>query len=81
MTTKSKVITVACVLAVALPYIYRQPIVLRVTGMRPFVEERFGGWVEDGAAAHAREHVPNAAAWLKARLTAAGAVARTVGPS
>ncbi|RJP68688.1 MAG: alpha/beta hydrolase [Candidatus Abyssobacteria bacterium SURF_17] len=34
---------------VVLGIIYREPLVLRVTGMRPFVEERFGGWVEAGA--------------------------------
>jgi esterase FrsA len=29
--------------------IYRQALVLRITGMRPFVEDRFYGWVEAGA--------------------------------
>ena len=30
-------------------YVYRQALVLRVTGMRPFVEDRFAGWVAMGA--------------------------------
>jgi dienelactone hydrolase len=33
----------------ALAVVYRQPLVLRVTGIRPFVEERFNGWVRAGA--------------------------------
>lgn len=36
------------VVLVVLAVIYRQPLILRITGMRPFVEERFGGWVEAG---------------------------------
>jgi pimeloyl-ACP methyl ester carboxylesterase len=34
---------------VVLAVIYRRPLVLRITGMRPFVEERFDGWVAAGA--------------------------------
>ena len=34
---------------VILAVIYRRPLVLRITGMRPFVEERFDGWVAAGA--------------------------------
>ncbi|UCD58184.1 MAG: alpha/beta hydrolase, partial [Candidatus Hydrogenedentota bacterium] len=37
------------VLLVVVAVIYRRPLVLRITGMRPFVEDRFGGWVEAGA--------------------------------
>jgi len=37
------------VVLVILAVVYRQSLVLRVTGMRPFVEERFNGWVEAGA--------------------------------
>jgi esterase FrsA len=36
-------------LAVAIGIIYREPLVLRITGIRPFVEDRFGGWVDAGA--------------------------------
>lgn len=36
-------------LLVAIGYLYRQPLVLRITGMRPFVEDRFRGWVRAGA--------------------------------
>jgi pimeloyl-ACP methyl ester carboxylesterase len=49
-------------LAIALPY--RQHLVLRLLGMRPFVEERFAGWVAAGAdeaeldAAFRRVHDP-----------------------
>jgi esterase FrsA len=41
------VLLLVAVLAVA--YVYQQAIVLRLVGMRPFVEERFGGWVDAGA--------------------------------
>lgn len=34
---------------VVLAIIYRQPLTLRITGIRPFVQERFGGWVDSGA--------------------------------
>jgi esterase FrsA len=34
---------------IVIGYLYRQPLVLRITGMRPFVEDRFGGWVRAGA--------------------------------
>jgi pimeloyl-ACP methyl ester carboxylesterase len=30
-------------------FVYRQALVLRITGIRPFVEDRFNGWVEAGA--------------------------------
>ncbi|MEW6265015.1 MAG: alpha/beta fold hydrolase [Thermodesulfobacteriota bacterium] len=33
-----------------LGYVYRQPLILRLTGIRPFVEDRFHGWVEMGVA-------------------------------
>jgi esterase FrsA len=36
-------------LVLAVVFVYRQQIVLRITGMRPFVAERFDGWVEAGA--------------------------------
>ena len=36
------------VVLILLGVIYRQALVLRVTGMRPFVDERFDGWVEAG---------------------------------
>ena len=39
----------AVVLLIVILFVYRQPLILRVTGMRPFVEERFGGWVSAGA--------------------------------
>ncbi|MEW6350524.1 MAG: alpha/beta fold hydrolase [Thermodesulfobacteriota bacterium] len=31
-----------------LVYVFRQPLILRVTGIRPFVEDRFAGWVDMG---------------------------------
>lgn len=37
------------VVLVVLGIVYREPLVLRITGMRPFVEDRFGGWVAAGA--------------------------------
>lgn len=42
---------IACVITVmlVLAFAYRQPLILRVTGMRPFVEDRFAGWVQCGA--------------------------------
>ncbi len=43
------VLAVLVFLLVMFAIIYRQPIVLRFTGMRPFVADRFGGWVESGA--------------------------------
>ena len=46
---KIGVVALAVVLLFVILYIYRQPLILRVTGIRPFVEERFGGWVEAGA--------------------------------
>lgn len=42
-------VAVLILVLVMLAIIYRRPIVLRFTGMRPFVEDRFGGWVESGA--------------------------------
>ena len=46
---KIGVVALAVVLLFVILFIYRQPLILRVTGIRPFVEERFGGWVEAGA--------------------------------
>jgi pimeloyl-ACP methyl ester carboxylesterase len=46
---KIGVVALAVVLLIVILFIYRQPLILRVTGMRPFVEERFGGWVDAGA--------------------------------
>jgi pimeloyl-ACP methyl ester carboxylesterase len=37
---------IAALIVIAI--IYREPLILRVTGIRPFVEDRFGGWVEAG---------------------------------
>lgn len=42
-------VALAVVLLIVVLFVYRQPLILRVTGMRPFVEERFGGWVAAGA--------------------------------
>lgn len=46
---KVGVVVLVVVLLIVVLYIYRQPLILRVTGMRPFVEERFNGWVGAGA--------------------------------
>jgi hypothetical protein len=46
---KLGVVALAVVLLLVILFIYRQPLILRVTGIRPFVEERFGGWVAAGA--------------------------------
>ena len=52
------------IVLIVLGIIYRQPLILRLTGMRPFVEDRFDGWVEAGAdedelnAAFRRVHDP-----------------------
>lgn len=48
---KKKLLVVALIIAVlaVVVFIYRQPIILRITGMKPFVEDRFGGWVSMGA--------------------------------
>lgn len=43
------IIAALVVLLVALLIVFKEPLVLRITGIRPFVEERFGGWVEAGA--------------------------------
>ena len=40
---------VVVVVLVIVAVVYRRPLVLRITGMRPFVEERFDGWVAAGA--------------------------------
>lgn len=39
---------VAVLALMILAIIFRESLVLRVTGMRPFVEDRFGGWVASG---------------------------------
>lgn len=46
---KLSVVLIVVVVLVAIGIIYREPLVLRITGIRPFVEDRFGGWVEAGA--------------------------------
>jgi dienelactone hydrolase len=35
-------------LLIVLAIVYREPLVLRITGVRPFVEDRFDGWVAAG---------------------------------
>ncbi len=49
--TKARWTIVGLVLVTLLgaAYLYRQSLVLRVTGMRPFIEDRFDGWVQHGA--------------------------------
>ena len=48
--SKTKWIIVCVIVAVlVVAFVYRQPLVLRLTGMRPFVEDRFAGWVKCGA--------------------------------
>jgi len=37
------------IVLLVLGVIFRQGLILRITGMRPFVEERFNGWVASGA--------------------------------
>ncbi|RJP18683.1 MAG: alpha/beta hydrolase [Candidatus Abyssobacteria bacterium SURF_5] len=37
------------VLALIAGFIYRESLILRITGMRPFVKDRFGGWLSAGA--------------------------------
>jgi len=49
MKTPTKIAIGTLALLLVLMFVYRQSIVLRITGIRPFVEERFDGWVEDGA--------------------------------
>ncbi len=43
--------TIICgvIILLVLGVIFRQRLVLQITGMRPFVEERFNGWVAGGA--------------------------------
>jgi len=43
------VVALVVVVLIALAVIYREPLALRMFGIRPFVEERFGGWVAAGA--------------------------------
>jgi len=43
------VLGVVLVIVLSLAFVFRQELVLRVTGMRPFVEDRFPGWVSRGA--------------------------------
>ena len=47
MKTTLWVVLLLVVLSTA-AYIYRRPIVLRLVGIRPFVEERFGWWIQAG---------------------------------
>jgi esterase FrsA len=49
MKTRTKIAIGIFALLLALAFVYRQSIVLRITGVRPFVAERFDGWVEGGA--------------------------------
>lgn len=49
MKSKSRLILIAAVVIAAVVFVYRRPLILRVVGMRPFVDERFGGWVHAGA--------------------------------
>ncbi len=46
---KSSWVLFLLVFLVLISVLYREPIVLRLVGMRPFVEERFEGWVRAGA--------------------------------
>lgn len=47
---KNKWLIIGCLLVLlAIGFLFRKSIVLRITGMKPFVEERFDGWVEAGA--------------------------------
>ena len=53
------IIAALVVLLVALLIVFKEPLVLRITGIRPFVEERFGGWVEAGADEDELDAAPN----------------------
>jgi len=44
-----KWIITAGVFLLIMAVIFRQPLILQITGMRPFVSERFEGWVAAGA--------------------------------
>jgi esterase FrsA len=46
---KSSWVLFLLVFVLLITMLYRVPIVLRLVGMRPFVEERFDGWVRAGA--------------------------------
>jgi len=58
------ILGVVLVALLGVTFFYRQSLVLRITSMRPFVEDRFDGWVRDGAdeaeldAAFRRVHDP-----------------------
>jgi hypothetical protein len=62
--TRWTILAVVLVALLAVAILYRQPLVLRITSMRPFVEDRFDGWVRAGAdeveldAAFRRVHDP-----------------------
>jgi pimeloyl-ACP methyl ester carboxylesterase len=43
------VVTALLVVLIGVAFFYRQSLVLRLTSMRPFVEDRFDGWVRAGA--------------------------------
>jgi esterase FrsA len=46
---KSSWVLFLLVFLLLIAVLYREPLVLRLVGMRPFVEERFDGWVRAGA--------------------------------
>ena len=58
------ILGVVLVILLAVAVVYRQSLVLRIASMRPFVEDRFDGWVQAGAneaeldAAFRRVHDP-----------------------
>ena len=43
------IFAVVLVILLAVAVVYRQSLVLRIASMRPFVEDRFDGWVRAGA--------------------------------
>lgn len=43
------ILSLVLLILLAVAFIYRQSLVLRITSMRPFVEDRFDGWVRAGA--------------------------------
>lgn len=49
MTKFRWVATLLIVCLVVLGFVYRHPLFLRITGMKPFVQDRFVGWVKMGA--------------------------------
>ena len=58
------ILVASLVIVLAVAVVYRQSLVLRIASMRPFVEDRFDGWVQAGAdeaeldAAFRRVHDP-----------------------